>query len=42
MYVSFLYKQETVQGDSETSFHIIGLAVPARTVREASVAAFEQ
>lgn len=41
MYVSFLYKQEIVQRDSDASFRTIGSAVPAGTERYASVIAYE-
>lgn len=42
MYVSFLYKQEIVQGDSDASFRTIGSAVPASSgERYASVIAYE-
>ena len=41
MYVSFLYKQEIVQGDSDASFRTIGSAGPASTERFASVIAYE-
>jgi hypothetical protein len=41
MYVSFLYKQEIVQGDSDASFRTIGSAMPASTERYASVIAYE-
>ena len=41
MYVSFLYKQEIVQRDSDASFRTIGSAVPASTERFASVIAYE-